>query len=67
MDDLEYDHLVADTLQFRLPAGRWQKYPATSIDGQLRRFLREDLGIELELDTQTTVIRVLEDVLVRVE
>jgi hypothetical protein len=67
MDDMEYDHLVADALQIRLPNSIWRGYPAKSVDEQAKRFFMEHLGIQIELDVQTTVIRVQEDVVVRIE
>lgn len=67
MDDFEYDHLVAGRLRFRLPQTLWRVYPAATVDEQAKRFLMEHLGIQIELDKQTTVIRVQEDVLVHIE
>lgn len=67
MDDDEYDHLVADKFQVRLPSTRWREYAAPSVDHQAKRYLAEYVGLEIELDQRTTVFRVQEDMLVYIE
>lgn len=67
MDDIEYDHLVGDRLRLRLPKTVWAQYPASCVDQQAKRVLAEHVGIEIELDSQTTVLRVLDEVEVRLE
>lgn len=67
MDDTEYDHMVCHSVAFRLPKTVWQRYPAPCVDQQAKRVLAEELGLHVELDTQTTVLRVQEDVVVRME
>lgn len=67
MDEIEYDHLVADRLQMRLPKTVWAQYPAACVDQQAKRVLAEHVGVEVELDVQTMVLRVVDDVVVYLE
>lgn len=66
MEDMEFDHLVADMIQFQVSYVEWALLGSRCIEDQALKYLT-DIGIEVERVERTAVIRLPGHVLVRLE